>query len=115
MEEWVDVIGYSGLYKINKSGDVLSFRRFRPRILSAKTNWHGYVCVILYKGDEKKYCSVHRLVAEVFIGNPHMKPHVNHKDGIKSNNNVDNLEWCTHDENMAHAKAMNLFNRKKVN
>lgn len=63
----------------------------------------GYEKVTLSKDGEKFYFTVHRLVALSFISNPNNKPHVNHIDGNKLNNRIDNLEWCTMSENMQHA------------
>ena len=64
-------------------------------ILSPKNNGKGYFMVCLYKNKTHKYYLIHRLVALTFISNPDNLPCVNHKDEDKSNNRVDNLEWCT--------------------
>lgn len=65
----------------------------------------GYeqICVSLGESNKKKIFKIHKAVAETFISNPENKPEVNHKDGNKLNNNVDNLEWVTSSENMRHA------------
>lgn len=68
----------------------------------------NYYAVKLYKNKSKKNIPIHKLVAKTFIENPENKPCVNHKDGNKLNNNVENLEWCTHSENTKHAYNMGL-------
>ena len=65
---------------------------------------NGYYRIGLYNGKNKKYEFVHRIVAKTFIPNPENKPIINHKDGNKLNNNIDNLEWCTQQENVIHAR-----------
>ena len=69
-------------------------------ILSPKNNGTGYFIVCLYKNKTHKYYLIHRLVALTFIPNPDSLPCVNHKDEDKTNNRVDNLEWCDHKYNM---------------
>lgn len=73
----------------------------------------GYALVSLSKNGKKKKFRIHRLVAEAFIPNPNNYPCVNHIDGNKLNNNVNNLEWCTEKQNMEHAAKFNLVNRGK--
>lgn len=70
----------------------------------------GYPCIKMpdKNGQRRKY-KVHRLVAQHFIPNPKNKPCVNHRDGIKTNNCVENLEWCTYKENMQHAYSLGLY------
>ena len=70
------------------------------RILKPEYSNKGYACVILRKNGNNHKFRVHRLVAELFIPNPNDLPEVNHKDENKANNEVSNLEWCTHKENM---------------
>lgn len=113
MEEiWKDIEGYEGLYQVSNLGKVKSLDRtiitrkgyiqfFKGKMLdySKRKNNCGYYRVSL---SGKEYL-VHQLVAKTFILNPYEKSDVNHLDGNKSNNNVENLEWCTHIENMQHA------------
>lgn len=84
-------------YEITREGQVIN--KHSNRILKPQPNGKGYLRVIL---GGKRYF-VHRLVAEKFIPNPENKEQVNHKDGNKLNNNVDNLEWVTNKENRKHA------------
>ena len=92
MEEWKNVIGYEGLYEVSNMGNVRNVRRNTLLKLS-KTNY-GYIQVHLYKNGIRTGFQVHRLVAEAFLSNPDNLPMINHKDEDKTNNSVDNLEWC---------------------
>ena len=95
---WKPIIGYENLYKINNYGEVLSLRS--NKILKPNNNGIGYFIVQLCKNGERKNYLIHRLVAEHFLDNPNNLPEVNHKDEDKSNNFVNNLEWCKHKYNM---------------
>ena len=104
-ERWKSVKGYENSYQISDKGNVraLNFKRTGQTKL-LKANIHcGYYCVNLYKNGKYKTFRVHRLMALSFIENPYNKPFINHKDGNKLNNNLDNLEWCTPKENSVHA------------
>ena len=93
MEEiWQDIEGYEGLYQVSNLGRVKSLRN--NIILSQSITRNGYKNVILYTNNIRKLYLVHRLVATAFIPNPDNLPQVNHKDENKTNNRVDNLEWC---------------------
>lgn len=105
---WKDVIGYEGLYRISSKGDIFSIRSDRQ--MKTLQNSRGYVCCNLDNGSGGRNSVVHRLVAMAFIPNPHSKPYVNHINGIKTDNRVENLEWCTHAENMQHASRAGLLN-----
>lgn len=94
-----DVKGYEGLYQVTSDGKIIG-QKGKPLKLSARPN--GYFKVDLCK-ERKRTVSVHRLVAEHFVGNPLNKPIVNHKDGNKQNNDYQNLEWCTNGENIKHS------------
>lgn len=101
-ELWKDVHGYEGMYKISNKGRVKSFRR-NPVILMhpAPDGW-GYPQTVFAVKGKNRTVKIHRLVAENFIPNPENLPQVNHKDGNKENNSVENLEWCTGRENIHH-------------
>lgn len=101
MEElWKDIDGYCGKYQVSNFGRV---RRVGKRILKPQERSHGYLSVWLYDGhNNAKQVSVHRLVAQAFLSNPNAFPEVNHIDENKQNNNVNNLEWCSHKENSSH-------------
>lgn len=95
---WKPIIGYENLYKINNYGEVLSLRS--NKILKPNDNGIGYFIIQLCKNGKRKNYLIHRLVAEHFLDNPNNLPEVNHKDEDKSNNFVNNLEWCKHKYNM---------------
>lgn len=88
-------------YMIDELGNVYS-KRFN-KILTPKHNHDGYLRISLWKDNKNEFIGIHRLVAETFIENPFNKPFVNHIDGNKQNNNVENLEWVTQKENIQHA------------
>ncbi len=100
------VPGYEGLYEIDTIGRVWSLRyphvRERKR-LKGNCDTKGYVQVVLIKDRIRRTRPVHCIVAEIFIPNPLGKPQVNHKDGVKTNNCLNNLEWMTNAENMQHS------------
>ena len=112
MYEWKDIKGYEGLYQVNKIGEIYSLisnKTLKPFYRGGRPD-NKYLVVDLNKDARRKTVSVHRIVAEAFIPNPNSLPCVNHKDGNKDNNCVDNLEWCTHSENNYHACRTGLKN-----
>lgn len=98
-----DVKNYEGLYSVDEQGNVFSYKRKKPALLVPCLNKFGYLNVCLRKDGKARVLKVHRLVAEAFLPNPGNKPQVNHKDGDKTNNCVQNLEWATASENVQHA------------
>lgn len=125
-EIWKDIPSYENLYQISSYGRVKSLERHAKyrnndkrtyfkaeKILRQQTNSDGYKIVKLYDGEAKgKNISVHRLLALSFIPNYHNLKMVNHIDGNPSNNNLENLEWCTHAYNVKHAYDNKLKNPK---
>jgi len=103
-EIWKDVIGYEGYYKVSNCGNV----RSNYKILKQQLAFKNYLKVDLKMNNVRKTITVHRLVAINFIPNPENKLTVNHIDGNKLNNNVQNLEWATYGENNKHAVDNNL-------
>ena len=104
-EIWKDIKGYEGLYQISNFGNVKRLqheehncrqghRVLKERLKNPSFDKKGYLQVSLSKNNKRITRRVHRLVAEVFISNPNEYPMINHKDENKTNNNVNNLEWC---------------------
>jgi hypothetical protein len=114
-EEWRDIVGYEGLYQVSNFGRIFSLPKKgssaigKIKMLSLSTT-DKYCQVTLRKNGKTVTKKVHRLVAEAFIDNPLFLKEVNHKDGIKTNNNTSNLEWSTRENNMIHAADKNLLN-----
>ena len=102
MEEWRDIPGYESFYQVSNLGNVRSIRFNKIRNMKSWDS-NGYRAVELYLNNNGYTVGIHRLVALAFIPNPENKPEVNHKDRNRSNNNVENLEWVTQSENIAHA------------
>lgn len=97
-EEWRPAVGYEGFYEVSNTGKVARIKGYHCRkrhIMSTFINNSGYVCTRLCKNHHNKTELVHRMVALAFIPNPNNYPQINHKDCCKTNNNVDDLEWCT--------------------
>lgn len=101
-----NVVGFEGIYNVDIYGNVTNIQT--QKMLKSHLNDEGYLIVCLTKERNTYTKKVHRIVAEAFIQNPQKKKCVNHIDGNKTNNNVWNLEWCTHKENNIHAGETGL-------
>lgn len=105
-ETWKNIKGFGKLYQVSSNGEIRSFTsKNKGNKVKGWVQNTGYLTICL---KNKKY-SVHRLVAEAFIPNPNNYPIINHKDGNKLNNKVDNLEWCTYKHNYEEAIRLGLM------
>lgn len=116
IEEWRPVVGYEGIYEVSDCGNVRMVeritkmfmflqnkyvdRKIKPKIKSKCKDKDGYELVNLKKEGKHKPGKVHRIVAEAFIPNPENKPYIDHINGIRYDNRVENLRWCTQKENL---------------
>mgnify|MGYP003404826262 FL=1 len=116
-EIWESVIGFEGIYEVSNLGRVKSVNRIlyksddkiqkrKEKFMKAKLKGNGYFQFCLSKNGIKKYISTHRLISLAFIPNPKNKTQVNHKNGIKTDNRIENLEWVTHSENALHSSII---------
>lgn len=121
-EAWKDILGYEGFYQISNLGRIKSLPRYRKNgktsgkylqrgIIRKNYDSKTYSCINLSKEGKTKTHFIHILVANAFLDKIEGKNYVNHIDGNKHNNNVNNLEWCTASENQRHALATGLRNK----
>ena len=123
-EIWKEIPGYEGYFEVSNLGNFRSMdrmvkyknkglRKYPGKPLKVEQMQDGYQSIVLMKEAIKKRYMCHRLVALTFIDNPNNLPYVNHKDGDKTNNKVENLEWCTAKENDSHARSSGLKHQEK--
>ena len=116
-ENWKDVIGYEGLYKVSDLRRVKSLNYHRSGkevILKQCKSKDGYLKVCLFKNGKQTTFSVHRIVALAFINNYNNCPEINHKDEDKTNNCVENLEWCDRKYNANYGTAKERIIKTKI-
>lgn len=125
MEEiWKDIKGYEGYYQVSNMGNVKSLERTvtksdgvvqirKERIMSKRESTDGYYIAKLNVNNNSKSIAIHRLVAQHFIPNPDNLPEVNHIDTNRKNNRVDNLEWCTHKDNVRYSADKGHYRNNK--
>ncbi len=111
LEEWRDINKYEGIYQVSNMGRVRSTKTQSVRKLSKNNT--GYLIVPLSKDGVKTLKRVNRLVADTFIPNPDNLPQVNHKDEIKTNNYIGNLEWCTQKYNLNYGSRNERISESK--
>lgn len=109
-EIWKDIVGYEGLYQVSSYGKIKSI--LKNKLIYQEVGNVGYKVVALYKNNKRKKVTVHRIVAKAFIPNLKNLPQVNHIDGNKLNNCVENLEWCDNRYNQIHANKLGLNSKR---
>lgn len=113
-EIWKPIAECNGIYHISNHGRVKSYKCGKERIMKPYTTAMGYLRIGILVNDKQKMHKIHRLVASAFIENIDNKPEVNHKDGNKTNNHIDNLEWVTRKENIQHGWDNGLFETTRL-
>lgn len=114
--------GYEGLYSVTPDGRVWSHTKrygngnpmIKGRWLKPSLTMKGYPFVNLSKNNKSISRAIHRLVGETFISNPENKPQINHKNSIKTDNRIENLEWATNRENWDHGLKNGMFDKRNL-
>ena len=114
-ERWKDIKGYEGKYQISTTGRLKSVKS--NLIMKPMVALNGYLIACLWENNRQRKITIHRLVANAFIPNLNNLPEINHIDEDKTNNRVENLEWCTHKYNMNYGnvgKKISVANSGKI-
>lgn len=111
-EVWKDIPNFKGIYQVSSLGNVKNFKK--NKIINGYYDKAGYKRICLYKNGKRYYPFVHRLVAEAFIPNPNNYPSINHKNEIKDDNIISNLEWCTIKYNNNYGTRNKRIREKKI-
>lgn len=125
-KKWKDIKGYEGKYIISNYGEIISLPRYKqnnskPQYVEPKeiakyiNSKNGYVYVQLWNNSKCKNIRLHKLVAQNFIPNKENKLQINHIDGNKQNNRVDNLEWCTYYYNNSYGTKLERQSKSQIN
>ena len=110
MEKFILINGLDN-FAVSNHGNIKNVKT--GRLLTPQLNKRGYLAYTFYQRGVKKNLRIHRLVGLYFVPNPDNKPYINHKDGDKTNNHAENLEWCTAKENDVHARKNKLKDQEK--
>ena len=127
-EIWKDIEGYEGLYQVSSLGRIKSIDRIikykknneiitylkKGRIMKPHNNGRDYLNIQFRDGNIRKHLYIHIIVAKAFIPNPYNLEQVNHKNFNKTDNRVENLEWCTRKNNMLHYKQSSFFKEVQI-
>lgn len=117
-EIWRDVKGFEGRYQVSNKGNIFSVdrivrgKKWGGRTLKPIHDKNGYLTVALYENGVGKNKKIHRLVSEAFLPNPNNYLEINHIDENKTNNHVENLEWCTREHNINHGKRTEKVSKR---
>ena len=101
-EIWKPVVGFEKCYEVSNFGRIMNIRTGKI-LVSNSVKSNGYYIKCLQDNGRKKYITIHRMVATAFLPNPYHLDQINHKNGIKTDNRVENLEWVTNSDNQLHS------------
>lgn len=111
-EVWQDIQGYSGIYQVSTLGRIRSLKKGKIKLLKPYINNMGYAVLSLYANHKQKTYHVHKLVADTFLVKVDGRNYIDHINGIKTDNRIDNLRWCTPKENANF--ELSIINRKRA-